>query len=306
MPIEVHCPNPVCARVHQVKNQYAGARGKCPACGSWMYVPASGAMPSEVGAQGVHLEQPPASPPVPAPATPMAPAVPARGFSVVTALLVLLGCAALGAVCAAPFLAEPRIEVSGDFAKQLPNRKLTGIQFEEAPYTVYVPAGIAAVALLSLLVALVQWRFGLISVFLLYLICLTLAPILFIAVNLWHEEQILIHRIEKAALEGKSQGREGDILITPGQQLLAATGGTVAAAGLFFLAVLTTHSRWWSRLLAFVVLGSLLALMPVWVYRQELALEDWLPEPFALIRTALDSVQPLIDWLKPWLGGRGS
>src|SRR5262245_63835649 len=39
MPIQVHCPNPVCARVHMVKNRYAGMRGKCPACGSWMYVP---------------------------------------------------------------------------------------------------------------------------------------------------------------------------------------------------------------------------------------------------------------------------
>ena len=39
MPIEAHCPNPTCARVHQVKNRYAGMRGKCPACGSWMYVP---------------------------------------------------------------------------------------------------------------------------------------------------------------------------------------------------------------------------------------------------------------------------
>jgi hypothetical protein len=46
MPIAVHCPNPACARVHQVKNKYAGMRGKCPACGSWMYIPVTGQMPS--------------------------------------------------------------------------------------------------------------------------------------------------------------------------------------------------------------------------------------------------------------------
>jgi hypothetical protein len=48
MPIAVHCPNPACARVHQVKNKYAGMRGKCPACGSWMYIPVTGQMPSMV------------------------------------------------------------------------------------------------------------------------------------------------------------------------------------------------------------------------------------------------------------------
>ena len=47
MPIEVHCPNPACARVHHVKNKYAGMRGKCPACESWMYISVNAvAMPS--------------------------------------------------------------------------------------------------------------------------------------------------------------------------------------------------------------------------------------------------------------------
>jgi hypothetical protein len=57
MPIEVHCPNPVCARVHNVKNKYAGMRGKCPACGSWMYIPKTGAMPSIVAPRPAELEQ---------------------------------------------------------------------------------------------------------------------------------------------------------------------------------------------------------------------------------------------------------
>src|SRR5262249_13380946 len=39
MPIEVHCPNPTCAKVHVVKSKYAGMRGKCPACQAWMYIP---------------------------------------------------------------------------------------------------------------------------------------------------------------------------------------------------------------------------------------------------------------------------
>ena len=46
MPIEVHCPNPVCARIHHVKNRYAGMRGHCPACKAWMYVPTANGMDS--------------------------------------------------------------------------------------------------------------------------------------------------------------------------------------------------------------------------------------------------------------------
>jgi hypothetical protein len=48
MPIEVHCPNPECAQVHQVKDKYAGMRGKCPACSSWMYIPKPAAPVVEV------------------------------------------------------------------------------------------------------------------------------------------------------------------------------------------------------------------------------------------------------------------
>lgn len=57
MPIEVHCPNPGCAKVHLVKNSYAGKRGKCPACGSWMLIPASGMMPSTIAPRPQGLEQ---------------------------------------------------------------------------------------------------------------------------------------------------------------------------------------------------------------------------------------------------------
>jgi hypothetical protein len=43
MPIEVYCPNPQCAKVHLVKDKYAGMRGKCPACSAWMYIPKTAA-----------------------------------------------------------------------------------------------------------------------------------------------------------------------------------------------------------------------------------------------------------------------
>jgi hypothetical protein len=37
--IEVQCPNPDCARVHRVKNRWAGKRGTCPDCGAVIEVP---------------------------------------------------------------------------------------------------------------------------------------------------------------------------------------------------------------------------------------------------------------------------
>jgi hypothetical protein len=56
MPIEVHCPNPECAKVHLVKDKYAGMRGKCPACSSWMYVPKT-AVPTMVVPRPEALEE---------------------------------------------------------------------------------------------------------------------------------------------------------------------------------------------------------------------------------------------------------
>jgi hypothetical protein len=37
--IEVQCPNPRCAKVHRVKNRWAGKRGTCPDCGTIIQVP---------------------------------------------------------------------------------------------------------------------------------------------------------------------------------------------------------------------------------------------------------------------------
>jgi hypothetical protein len=87
MAIAVHCPNPGCAKIHQVKDKYAGTRGKCPLCGSWMYVPAMGASPAPpmIAAPVMvpAIDEMPAPPreqesPRPAPAAKAAKAVPAR------------------------------------------------------------------------------------------------------------------------------------------------------------------------------------------------------------------------------------
>src|SRR5262249_54750819 len=46
-----------CAKIHLVKNKYAGKRGKCPACGSWMIIPTTGLMPSMMAPRPAELGQ---------------------------------------------------------------------------------------------------------------------------------------------------------------------------------------------------------------------------------------------------------
>jgi hypothetical protein len=44
--IEVECPNPDCAKVHRVKNRWAGKRGTCPDCGTIIEVPGGTPVPA--------------------------------------------------------------------------------------------------------------------------------------------------------------------------------------------------------------------------------------------------------------------
>jgi hypothetical protein len=47
MPIELLCPNPVCARAYRLKDESAGKKLKCRNCGTVIDVPAAGAAPAE-------------------------------------------------------------------------------------------------------------------------------------------------------------------------------------------------------------------------------------------------------------------
>jgi hypothetical protein len=38
------------------------------------------------------------------------------------------------------------------------------------------------------------------------------------------------------------------------------------------------HRRWWSRLLGFLLLGAVIAVGPIWIYRHELGVQGYLPE----------------------------
>ncbi len=53
MTIQVTCPNASCAKVLTVQEEFAGKKGKCPACGSELMIPASPRAESGAGRQGI-------------------------------------------------------------------------------------------------------------------------------------------------------------------------------------------------------------------------------------------------------------
>jgi hypothetical protein len=307
MPIEVHCPNPICARVHAVKTRYAGMRGKCPACGSWMYVPRTGFVPSMAAPRPEGLEESASAWKNPPPAARAdkeevaavvfdddeprakgrrAEAVldeeapeaevevegekPRRLVSWLATILVLLGMLSLGAFAATPYLEEGRIPPSGVFAHDVGSQRRIGIDPEHGFYITCAGAAVAAGALLCLLAALVGRGFGFVSLFLLYLTTIASAGLLFYATFWFRGEMNHLAKLEKSVAEG-------DITINRGQQLYAFAGGAGGACLTFLLAAVLIHRRWWSRLLGFLFLGFFIALGPVWNYRTELGIDGYVP-----------------------------
>src|SRR5262249_2589683 len=161
--------------------------GKCPACGSWMYVPctplptvaaarAEPAAPAtgrkEVDAVSLaEVELPPEKPAraEPRPASKAeeiaearlheeaSPEAPTRQLSRFAAVLVLLALLALGAVATSPFIPPSAYRLTGELLPAMTGvAKPHGVSDELMIYVVSVPAGVAGVVLLSLLVALVS------------------------------------------------------------------------------------------------------------------------------------------------------
>lgn len=179
MAIETHCPNPKCARLHRVKDRYAGMRGKCPRCGSWMYVPKLAApveqvTPSESKRSPVKQETPPVATPVGRIQQP------AGTFSRAAAVLMLLGVLGLGLVGATPYLPKP----SSGGMKVMVGNDPRGIEGQSAVYVTAAPVCVAVVVILSL--ALMP--FALVSRVLLCLATLASAAFLFLALTTFRQE----------------------------------------------------------------------------------------------------------------------
>lgn len=79
MPIKLKCPNGKCGKVLEMPDQFAGKKGKCPACGSMFMIPNPAA--SRDVAVGRVVEDRPAPAPAPAPVpSPMGQPVPGHVY----------------------------------------------------------------------------------------------------------------------------------------------------------------------------------------------------------------------------------
>jgi hypothetical protein len=312
MPIEVHCPNPGCAKVHLVKDKYAGMRGKCPACDSWMYIPREAAAtmiaprPAELEAAAVkkrqetarsalsaNLEEEPLpvrkerndrpkgrrlveddEPVVEAEAEEdEAPAKPVKRFGWLAPVLLFLGILSLGAVAATPYLDIGKVEPTGGFVPDYAGRKLEGIKREFEPYVTGVAGGVAGLGFLSLLIGLITRRVGFVSLFLLYVATLLAAAMLFLALSSFRDQLTDKKKLEDRVERAKEAGKQGDVEVSLGQFLYAGLAGTAGACLFFTLAAVVMHRRWWSRILGFLFLGAASSLGAVWIYRKELGIE---------------------------------
>jgi hypothetical protein len=271
MPIEVHCPNPVCARSHLVKDRYAGIRGRCPACRSWMYVPTR-RMETPGGPATTPspptVKQDPARPGGEAKAKPK----PARRFSWLAAALLVLGILSLGGIAAMPFLEGATVEASGDFAEQYASVEAEGVKDEARPFVLGIPVGVAGLAFLSLLIGVEARRFGSTSLFLVYLSALMSAGLLFLALfsfqDQWQACETIRHQVEA----DKEHGMAGDVTASVGPYLYAGLGGAVGASLCFLLAAVVMHKRWWARSISFLIHAGAPAVAAVWVFRAELGI----------------------------------
>jgi hypothetical protein len=292
MPIKVHCPNPACARVHLVKDRYAGMRGKCPACNAWMYVPtgpiiassiappvrkaaarllagtgrANGQPDREARGTATALADEPrrtrllAPTPAPAPAREEPAPQPAKKYmSWMAIVLLLFGILSLGAIAAAPFLPPPDI-VSPLLATP------AGISAESTWFVVGAPAVVAFLASCCLLWSAITRRFGFISVSMLTTCVLASALLLLWGLQLFHRELGTEGNLEQVLKFNPA------VPVSPGLQFHALAGGAAAACIFFTLAGAFMYRRWWARMLSFFCLAFWPALVAVWVYRTDLGL----------------------------------
>ncbi len=308
MSIEAHCPNPACARVHLVKDRYAGMRGKCPVCSSWMYVPKVESRRHSAQERPRSLDEvalPPVSPSGPSDqdATseerPLAkqavkpnssaepkvvaqvvepvgeePSKPRSPFSWTAALWCFLAVLGLDAVAVAPYTEIPSITASGELADKLTLEKPKGI---EKPLSFFVSMGAAGLAIV-VLVGLLIWRLGLLRQFLLYLAALGCAALLTLGTYKGKVDSAMIERQMKYLDAIKERGVQGEATVQAGLQYYLLFGGAGVAVLCLGLGLLAWHRRWWSRTLSFIVLVVLFAIGPTYLYRDQLEITEYIPE----------------------------
>ncbi|MFO0841309.1 MAG: hypothetical protein U0797_02775 [Gemmataceae bacterium] len=158
-------------------------------------------------------------------------------------------------------------------ATKLEGKQPKGIDPQYAPIVTGVAGGVAAACLLSLL----SWRLGFLSRVLLYLGTIGSAVLLFAGVSVFRSESLILRALLAIVDREKQAGAAGEASPWLGPQLYAAVGGAGLACLCLLLAAIVLHRRWWSRMLAFVVLGAVVAFGPVWAFREELGIRGRFP-----------------------------
>jgi hypothetical protein len=195
---------------------------------------------------------------------------PRKPFSRLAALCLVLGMLSLGAVGATPFLEPGELLATEDMAKEIGSRHIEGIREDVKPYVIGIPAGVASLVLLSLVIGLASGRFGLPSLFLVYLSGLLAAGLLFLALFAFRQEWGAFQGIQSRVEALRAQGSTGGLEPQLGPFVLAGLGGAVGASAFLILAAVFMHRRFWSRSLGFLFLGGITALGAVWIFRDSL------------------------------------
>jgi hypothetical protein len=325
MPIEVHCPNPTCAKVHFVKDKYAGMRGKCPACAAWMYIP-NQAPPAVLAATRAQPQPPPEEEVQPLPqeeeelvhplpatrkkaaavdeeeawadtrqARPMKPRAeeeeaveaevepPAASrpyFSWLAIALLVLGMLSVLGVSAtavkvdgSPVVEQSVIAATGEFRERYgENRPRQDILDQLEFYVLTVPIGVAVLALLGVLVAVVMRQFGFVPTFLGVLSTLA-ALILFLAfLHVFRAEALEKDRIEAAVKVAQEKGATGEVTVSLGLYLWVGLASAGAATLFFLLGTMFMYRRWWGSLMVLLFISALAGLGVGTIYAKELGM----------------------------------
>ena len=172
-------------------------------------------------------------------------------------LLLLLALAGVGAFAAAPFLAGPTLQRSGEFVT-LPNpRGLTPEELVGQPIIGGTLAAVGLFGLVALLVSLIARRMGFFSLMLVYLAAIGGAGLLLVSLEWYMKEagpEGNMAKLQQSIKELEEKGAKGEAIPNLGMQHYALAGGAAAASLFFALAGVFMHRRLVGKLLGFLVL----------------------------------------------------
>ena len=247
LPILVPCPNPMCGKVHRIKAQYAGMRGRCPACSTWMYVPRH------------QVRGKPPQPPTP----PTPPARLKTRFGKAAVFWLTLAMLSLAVLAATPWLRGSTLIAEGPVAAVLGDVSLEWVHAAQRPWVVAVPLLLMLLPLAALLAAW-RWRTAnLLSRAVTYLAALGSSGLALLTLHFGHQQYQAWQSLQMQA----AQVAEGEVVLFWGPQLPVAVAASGLAAVSFVLAAFALHRRWWSRVLVLVLLGTPLVSGALWVLR---------------------------------------